>query len=182
MPEGPPSRPNPDSPYPPNAAAGSKRLNVLSQTTPTLSAEAIAMARDPFSVQTPADSPYGVLFALATASSGVRKVSTVSTGPKISSRTTRIEAAVPLRIVGGTYQPRSGTGQDERQTSAPSLTPEATSSVLRVSCRLELIAPTSVFLSDGSPIFTAAARLSSRATSSSAIGSCTSSREPAQQT
>ncbi|CAM5720673.1 hypothetical protein SVIOM342S_10612 [Streptomyces violaceorubidus] len=34
----------------------------------------------------PADRPYGVLLALATASSGVRKVRTDSTGPKISSR------------------------------------------------------------------------------------------------
>jgi hypothetical protein len=40
---------------------------------------------DPFSVQTPADSPYGVLFAFSIASAGVRKVSTLSTGPKISS-------------------------------------------------------------------------------------------------
>src|SRR6478752_1525101 len=101
MPEGPPSRPNPDSPYPPNAAAGSKRLNVLSQTTPTLSAEAIAIARDPFSVQTPADSPYGVLFALATASSGVRNVSTVSTGPKISSRAIRMDWETSVKTVGG---------------------------------------------------------------------------------
>src|SRR3954467_2340110 len=100
MPEGPPSRPNPDSPYPPNAAAGSKRLNVLSQTTPTLSADAMAIARDPFSVQTPADSPYGVLFALATASSGVRKVSTESTGPKISSRAIRIACDTPENTVG----------------------------------------------------------------------------------
>ena len=33
----------------------------------------------------PADRPYGVLFAFSTASSGVRNVSTDSTGPKISS-------------------------------------------------------------------------------------------------
>ena len=45
--------------------------------------------RDPFSVHTPADSPYGVLFAFASASSGVRNVSTDSTGPKISSRAMR---------------------------------------------------------------------------------------------
>ena len=52
--------------------------------------------REPFSVHTPADRPYGVLLALATASSGVRKVSTDSTGPKISSRAIRID----LRDVG----------------------------------------------------------------------------------
>jgi hypothetical protein len=33
----------------------------------------------------PAESPYGVLFAFAIASAGVRNVSTESTGPKISS-------------------------------------------------------------------------------------------------
>ena len=47
--------------------------------------DAIQRIREPFSVQTPADRPYGVLFAFSTASSGVRKVSTDSTGPKISS-------------------------------------------------------------------------------------------------
>ena len=41
--------------------------------------------REPFSVHTPAERPCGVLFAFSTASSGVRKVSTESTGPKISS-------------------------------------------------------------------------------------------------
>jgi hypothetical protein len=41
--------------------------------------------REPFSVQTPALRPYGVLFAFSTASSGVRNVSTERTGPKISS-------------------------------------------------------------------------------------------------
>jgi len=61
-------------------------LNVLDHTTPARSLFATARMREPFSVQMPADRPYGVLFALATASSGVRKVSTDSTGPKISSR------------------------------------------------------------------------------------------------
>ena len=41
--------------------------------------------REPFSVQMPAESPYGVLFAFSTASSGVRNVRTDRTGPKISS-------------------------------------------------------------------------------------------------
>ena len=57
--------------------------------------------REPFSVQTPADSPYGVLLALATASSGVRKVSTDSTGPKISSRAIRIDCDSRVNTVGG---------------------------------------------------------------------------------
>ena len=64
---------------------GSNRLYVFAQTTPARSRSAIQRIRDPFSVQTPAESPYGVLFAFSTASSGVRKVSTERTGPKISS-------------------------------------------------------------------------------------------------
>ena len=49
----------------------------------------------------PAESPYGVLFALVTASSGVRKVSTDSTGPKISSRAIRIDCDTSVNTVGG---------------------------------------------------------------------------------
>jgi hypothetical protein len=60
-------------------------LYVFAHTTPARRRFAIHRIRDPFSVQTPALSPYGVLFAFSTASSGVRNVSTLSTGPKISS-------------------------------------------------------------------------------------------------
>ena len=62
---------------------------MFAQTTPARSRSAIQRMREPFSVQTPALRPYGVLFAFSTASSGVRKVSTDSTGPKISSRAIR---------------------------------------------------------------------------------------------
>ena len=41
-----------------------------------------------------------MLLALATASSGVRKVSVVSTGPKISSRAIRIDWVALVKIVG----------------------------------------------------------------------------------
>ena len=58
---------------------------MFAQTTPARSRSAIQRIREPFSVQTPAERPYGVLFAFSTASSGVRNVSTESTGPKISS-------------------------------------------------------------------------------------------------
>ena len=53
----PPSRPKPDSLYPPNGLAGSKRLKVLAQTTPARRRSAIHRMRLPFSVQIPADSP-----------------------------------------------------------------------------------------------------------------------------
>ena len=74
---------------------------MLAQITPARRRCAIHKIRLPFSVQIPADSPYGVLFALATASSGVRNVSTDSTGPKISSRAIRCAWLTPLNTVGG---------------------------------------------------------------------------------
>ena len=54
----------------------------------------------PLSVQIPADRPYGVLFAFSTASSGVRNVSTDSTGPKISSCAIRWLWATFVKSVG----------------------------------------------------------------------------------
>ena len=53
---------------------------------------------------------------------------------------------------------------------------------MRASCSAELIAPMSVFLSSGSPRRSVAMRACSLATTSSATDSCTSRREPAQQT
>ena len=53
-----------------------------------------------FSVQMPADRPYGVLFALATASSGVRNVRTDRTGPKISSRAMTCACVTLVNSVG----------------------------------------------------------------------------------
>ena len=50
------------------------------------------------------------------------------------------------------------------------------------SCARELIAPTSVFLSSGSPTRRVAMRFFSFSIAGSAIDSCTKSREPAQQT
>ena len=107
--------------------------------------------REPFSVQMPADSPYGVLLALSTASCGVRNVSTESTGPKISSRAMRWLAETPVKIVGGNQKPRSGSSQGGDQRCAPSASPASLSSRMRASCSAELMAPMSVFLSSGSP-------------------------------
>ena len=57
--------------------------------------------REPFSVHTPAERPYGVLLAFSTASAGVRKVRTDRTGPKISSRAIRWAWETPVKTVGG---------------------------------------------------------------------------------
>ena len=72
--------------------------------------------REPLSVQTPAERPYGVLLAFSTASFGVRKVSTESTGPKISSRAIRCAWLTPVKIVGG--EPEAVVGQVARRRPA----------------------------------------------------------------
>ena len=61
------------------------------------------------SLGTPADRPKGVLFAFSTASSGVRNVSTLRTGPKISSRAMRWLWATFVKTVGANHQPFSGS-------------------------------------------------------------------------
>ena len=138
--------------------------------------------REPFSVQIPADSPYGVLFALARASSGVRNVSTDKTGPKISSRAIRIDCDTSVNTVGGKKNPLSGTGHGDVQRCAPSASPAADSSVILESCSAELIAPISVFLSIGSPSRNVAMRSRSLDITSSSTDSCTNRRDPAQHT
>src|SRR6266850_425958 len=84
IPSFPPSRPNPDSRYPPKPEAASNRLVQLTHTTPALILGATSSARLMFSVHTLAARPYGVLLASSTASAGVRNVIETSTGPKIS--------------------------------------------------------------------------------------------------
>ena len=136
---------------------GSNRLNVFAHTTPARTAPAVQSALAPFSVHTPADRPYGVLFALATASAGVRNVSTDSTGPKFSSRATRIVCSTSENTVGGKNRPRSGSG---RAGPAPGALGVARGREVDDPVQLgrELIAPTSVFLSSGSPTRSVAIR------------------------
>ena len=69
--------------------------------------------RLPFSVHTPAERPYGVLFAFSSASSGVRNVNTESTGPKISSCAMRFDWETPVKNVGANQKPRDGRLHDD---------------------------------------------------------------------
>ena len=108
----PPSRPKPLSWNPPNGLPGSKRLNVFAHTTPARRRSAIQRIFDPFSVHTPAERPYGVLFAFSTASAGVRNVSTLSTGPKISSRAMRCDCDTFVNTVGP--EPVAAVGERAR--------------------------------------------------------------------
>src|ERR1041385_6285642 len=101
IPSRPPSRPNPLSLYPPNPAAASNRFVEFTHTTPALIFGATSSARLMLSVHTLAASPYGVLFASATDSSGVRKVIVTSTGPKISTCAIVDDGWTSVKSVGG---------------------------------------------------------------------------------
>src|SRR6059036_754735 len=101
IPSFPPSRPNPDSRYPPNPAAASNRLVQFTHTTPALIFGAMSRARLMFSVHTLAARPKGVLLASATASAGVRNVIETSTGPKISTWAIVADGATSVNSVGG---------------------------------------------------------------------------------
>src|SRR5260221_12623380 len=155
-------------------------LYVLAHTTPARIFCAIHKILLPFSVQTPADSPYGVLFALLTASSGVRKVSTDRMGPKISSRAIRCDWLTPVNTVGANQNPFFGSSHGGDQRCAPSDSPAADSSVILSSCWRELIAPMSGVLSSGSPSRRFISRRPTRSTTWSATDSWPSRRDPAQ--
>src|SRR5438874_11655224 len=96
----PPSRPMPDSLYPPNGDVGSNLLYVFAQMTPARSLLVTLKIFEPLSVHTPPLSPYGVLFAFSTASATVRNVWMATTGPKISSCTMRCDCEQLRNSVG----------------------------------------------------------------------------------
>src|SRR5207249_7692359 len=101
IPSLPPSRPNPDSRYPPNPEAASNTFVQLIHTTPALIFGATSSARLMFSVHTLAARPYGVLFASSTASLGVRKLIATRTGPKISTCAIVAAGETSVNRVGG---------------------------------------------------------------------------------
>ena len=87
-----------------------------------------------------------------------------------------------MNSVGRNQNPRSGRAQRAGTSRRPPATPLATSSSIFSSWARELIAPTSVFLSSGSPTRSVCSRSLSLSTARSKTGSCTSRREPAQHT
>jgi hypothetical protein len=97
----PPSRPYPDSRYPPNPLAASNMLVQLTHTVPALSCGAMSSAVLRFSLQTLAASPYRVLFAISTDSAGVRNVISTTTGPKISTCAIVAAGVTSVNRVGG---------------------------------------------------------------------------------
>src|SRR2546426_2391372 len=119
IPSFPPSRPNPDSRYPPNPEAASNRLVQLTHTTPALILGATSSARLMFSVHTLAASPYGVLLASSTASAGGRNVIETSTGPKISTWAMVAAGATFVDNGGGGKEAAAGAGPHGLPQVAP---------------------------------------------------------------
>lgn len=101
-PSGPPSRPVPDIFTPPNGAEASEITPAFAPSRPNSRDSDSRSTRSWSPVKTYDARPYSVSFAMATASSSVRKVWTGATGPKISSRTTRASAGTSARTVGRT--------------------------------------------------------------------------------
>jgi len=94
------SRPYPLDLYPPNGDAGETARYVLIHTVPASSARATLWALCKSRVPTPAASPYGTAFAVATASSSVSNRTAARTGPKISSCPIRLELSTFVKMVG----------------------------------------------------------------------------------
>src|SRR5580700_6464989 len=85
----PSSRPKPDCLKPPNGVETRTEELLLIEITPVSSALATRTARAPLVVQIEPDNPYGVSFAIRTASVSSPKGMIAATGPKTSSRATR---------------------------------------------------------------------------------------------
>jgi hypothetical protein len=100
----------------------------LTQTVPALSCGATSNARLMFSVQTLAARPYRVLLASSTASVGVRKLMSTTTGPKISTCAMVAAGDTSVKSVGGKNQPSCGQLQEGCHRVAPSSSPRRTSS------------------------------------------------------
>ena len=82
----------------------------------------MAFPRSTSALHTPPASPYTESLAIATASSSSSNGMNDTTGPKISSRATRIELTTSASTVGSTYQPfgRCGGRRPPAATRAPS--------------------------------------------------------------
>ena len=156
---------------------------MLAQTTPALIAPAILKIAAALLGPDARRRPYGVLFAFSIASSGVRKVRTERTGPKISSWAIRWLCETPVKSVGAEKKPRVGQLAVGLEDLRALFDAESTSSWILASWSRELMAPTSVFLSSGSPTRSVReARLELVESGSCDATPARSSREPAQQT
>ena len=87
-----------------------------------------------------------------------------------------------MKSVGLYQYPFDGTAHSLCQHSPPSLIPACTNDFIFDNCAFELIAPMSVFLSNGSPTINVSMRCFNFRMTSFATPSCTNKREPAQHT
>src|ERR1700739_1220234 len=98
-------RPNPDSPLPPNGSAGTA-ANEITEFTDVIPARKARAAHRPVLrrlVDTAEPSAYGDALASRTASASDDTGVTVTTGPKVSSRTAAPSSGTSTRITGVTY-------------------------------------------------------------------------------
>ncbi len=117
----PSSRPKPDCLKPPNGVETRTELFELTERTPVSSARATRSARAPSRVQIEPESPYGVSFAIATASASSANGISAATGPNTSSRAIRSSFDASTSVHGnqkpgpsGTSPWKSGVALDER--------------------------------------------------------------------
>src|ERR1700734_1253862 len=98
-------RPNPDSPDPPNGSAGTptNEATELTDVIPARSARADRMPARRRLVNTAAPSAYDEALASRTASASDATGVTVTTGPKVSSRTAVLSSGTSTRTTGETY-------------------------------------------------------------------------------
>jgi hypothetical protein len=97
-------RPNPDSPVPPNGSAGTAANESTELTDVIPARRARAAPRPAFRrlVNTADPSAYGEALASRTASASDDTGVTVTTGPKVSSRTAALSAGTSMSTTGET--------------------------------------------------------------------------------
>src|ERR1035441_10432183 len=104
----PSSRLNPDCLNPPKGVDTRTEELVLMEMTPVSSALATRSARAPLVVQIDPDNPYGVSFAIRTASASSVNGMIAATGPKTSSRAMRSSLVASTRVHGNQKPGPSG--------------------------------------------------------------------------
>ncbi|GEM_PF-5690617 len=106
-PSAPCTRPNPDSPTPPNGSAGTTAnpSTELIEVIPLRSARAASIAAERSRANTADPSPYRLRLASVTASARPGTGVTVTVGPNVSSRTAALSSGTSASTTGRRYGP-----------------------------------------------------------------------------
>src|SRR5580700_2036438 len=174
---GPSSRPRPDCLKPPNGVQYRTEECEFTDRLPVSTARATRIARPTSDVQIDPESPYGVSFAIATASASSANGVTVTTGPNTSSVYARSSKRTGASTVGGYQNPGPEGALPRNATGASGGTKDATWS----RCAAEISGPISVEASAGSPTETRATADSNSDMNLSTTEACTRIRDRAQQ-